>query len=64
MNKQQVIEYLKGISSDKYRRNVVRLGIPEENCIGVSTDEIRKLARKLGKSQELYNLNLQRANYQ
>lgn len=55
MNKEQVIEYLNGIGSDKYKRNVVRLGIPEENCIGVSTGEIRKLARKLGKSQELAN---------
>jgi len=55
MNKEQVIEYLKEIGSDRYKRNVLKMGIPQENSIGVSTGEIRKLARKVGKSQELAN---------
>lgn len=53
MNKEQVVKFLKEISSDKFKQNVVKLGIPEDNSIGVSTGDIRKLARKLEKSQEL-----------
>lgn len=35
--------------------NIVKMGIPEENSMGVSTGEIRKLAKKLGVSQSLAN---------
>jgi len=49
----EIIEYLKQISSEKYKNNVIKLGIPEECSIGVSTGEIRKLAKKIGVSHDL-----------
>lgn len=49
----EIIEQLKEMSSDKYKQNVIRMGIPEENSIGVSTGELRKMASKIGKSNEL-----------
>lgn len=55
MTKDEVIEYLNKISSDKFKKNVVKMGIPEENSIGVSTGDIRKLAKKIGVSQVLSN---------
>lgn len=55
MNKDEIIEYLNSISSDKFKNNVVKLGIPEKNSIGVSTGDIRKLAKKLGVNQKLAN---------
>jgi 3-methyladenine DNA glycosylase AlkD len=53
MEIESIIEYLKSIASQKYKDNVVKLGIPEENSIGVSTGEIRAYAKKLGKSNDL-----------
>lgn len=47
MTKDEIIEYLNEIRSDKFRKNIIKLGIPEEKSIGVSTGEIRKLARKI-----------------
>lgn len=44
---------LKQLSFDKYKANVVRMGIPEELCIGVSTGDVSKLAKTIGKSNEL-----------
>lgn len=49
----KIIEYLKSISSKKYKENVVKLGIPEESSIGVSTGDIRKLAKSIPKSNFL-----------
>lgn len=49
----EIIVELKGLSSEKYKASVVRLGIPEEESIGVSTGDIRKLAKTLPKSNEL-----------
>lgn len=48
-----IINKLKDCSSQKYKENVVRMGIPEENSIGVSTADIRKLAKEIGRSNEL-----------
>lgn len=48
-----IIDKLKGCSSQKHKENVVRMGIPEENSIGVSTADIRKLAKEIGRSNEL-----------
>ena len=48
-----IINKLKACSSQKYKENVVRMGIPEENSIGVSTADIRKLAKEIGRSNEL-----------
>ncbi len=48
-----IINKLKTYSSEKYKGNVVKMGIPEENSIGVSTADIRKLAKEIGRSNEL-----------
>lgn len=53
MNVNEIILQLNTMACEKYKKNVVRMGIPEENCIGVSTIEIRKLAPKIGKSNDL-----------
>ncbi|MGD8782732.1 MAG: DNA alkylation repair protein [Ignavibacteria bacterium] len=51
----RIIAELKQRSSEKYKRNVVRMGIPENHSIGVSTSDIRKLGKAIGVSQELAN---------
>jgi 3-methyladenine DNA glycosylase AlkD len=48
----EIILKLKSMSSEKYKANVVKMGIPEESSIGVSTGDIRKLAKGLKKSNE------------
>lgn len=49
----EIIIELKSISSEKYKANVIKMGIPEKNSIGVSTGDIRKLAKGIKKSNEL-----------
>lgn len=51
MNCEEIIGELKTKASDKYRANVVKLGIPKENSIGVSTSEIRGFAQAIGKGK-------------
>ena len=53
MNNRDIIEELQSLASEKYKANVVKMGIPEEHCIGVPTGEVRNIARKAGKSNEL-----------
>lgn len=53
MNCEEIIKQLHSWASPKYKANVVKMGIPEECSIGVSTAEIRKLAKELEKSNEL-----------
>ena len=53
MNTQEIITKLQEMASEKHKANVVKLGIPEENSIGVSTGDIRKLAKSIEKSNEL-----------
>lgn len=53
MNCEELIKALQGMSSEKYKENVVKLGIPRENSIGVSTGDVRKLAKEAGKSNDL-----------
>lgn len=53
MTCQEVIERLQSCASEKYKANVVKMGIPEACSIGVSTPEIRKVAGEIGKSNEL-----------
>lgn len=53
MNCKEIIEELKSQASEKYKANVVKMGIPEKYSIGVSTAQIRSLAKKTGKSNEL-----------
>ena len=53
MECREIMEELQSRASEKYKANVVRMGIPEECCIGVSTGEVRAIAKKAGKSNEL-----------
>jgi len=59
MTCEEIICQLQSMASEKYKANVVRMGIPAEKSMGVSTAEIRSLAKKLGKSgslaRELWN---------
>lgn len=48
----EIILKLKSLRSEKYKANVVKMGIPESNSIGVSTGDIRKLAKEIKKSNE------------
>lgn len=49
----EIIEELNANASQKYKANVVEMGIPEEYSIGVSTAVVRAIAKKTGKSNEL-----------
>ena len=49
----EIIEELKANASEKYKANVVKMDIPEEYSIGVSTAVVRAIAKKTGKSNEL-----------
>ncbi len=49
----EIIEELKANASEKYKVNVVKMGIPVEYSIGVSTAVVRAIAKKAGKSNEL-----------
>ena len=49
----EIIDYLKSISSEKYKANVTKLGIPEKQSLGVSILELRKLAKKMEPSNKL-----------
>lgn len=49
----EILSALRELSSEKYKANVVKMGIPEESSIGVSTGDIRKLAKEIGKSGEI-----------
>ena len=51
MNSLEIIEYLKSEASERYKNNIVRMGIPAEYCIGVSTAILRNFAKKLKKSK-------------
>ena len=53
MDGQEMINELRAQASEKYRENMIRMGIPAENSIGVATSVVRGLAKKAGKSQEL-----------
>ncbi len=53
MNSKEIMEELKAQASEKYKKNVVKMGIPEEFSIGVSTAIIRDFAKKIDKSNEL-----------
>lgn len=65
MNYQSIIEKLKTLSSEKYKKNVIKMGIPEKNSLGVSTSDIRKLAKSIPNSNQtayqLWNSNYHEA---
>lgn len=45
MNSKEIVDYLKSEASEKYKENVIKMGIPEKFCIGVSTSTLRKFAK-------------------
>lgn len=53
MNNEEIIATLKSLSNQKYRSNIIKLGIPENSSLGVTTKKIRKLAKTINKSNEL-----------
>lgn len=53
MTYREVMEELRACANDRYKSNVVKMGIPENGCIGVSTGDVRALAKKIGKSDDL-----------
>lgn len=65
MNYQTIIERLKALSSEKYKANVIKMGIPENDSLGVSTSDIRKLAKSIPNSNQtayqLWNSNYHEA---
>lgn len=62
MNSKEIVDYLKSEASEKHKENVIKMGIPEKFCIGVSTSTLRKFEKKLDKSNELA-FGLWNANY-
>lgn len=53
MKCQEILNELKILSSEKYKANVVRMGIPEDTSLGVSIANLRKLAKEVKKSNNL-----------
>lgn len=53
MDSREIILKLQSKASEKYKENVVRMGIPQEQCIGVSTGEVRNIVKKIEKSNKL-----------
>lgn len=51
MKIEEVLAFLEEHASEKYKKNVVKLGIPEEETIGVATADLRKLAKKMPKEK-------------
>ncbi|MGG5315961.1 DNA alkylation repair protein [Enterococcus sp. AZ072] len=47
----RILQYLQDEASDKYKQNIIKLGIPARDAIGVPTSELRKFARKLPKEK-------------
>ncbi|WP_086349585.1 DNA alkylation repair protein [Candidatus Enterococcus clewellii] len=51
MRVEEVLYFLEEHASEKYKKNVVKLGIPEAETIGVATSDLRKLAKKMPKDK-------------
>lgn len=52
MEIEEIVTSLKEQASEKYKNNVIKLGIPAENTIGVATTDLRKMARQLPKDSD------------
>lgn len=52
MDVNEIISYLEEAASEKFKQNIIKLGIPAENTIGVPTTELRKFAKKLPKEKD------------
>lgn len=53
MDCDEIISELQNLGSDKYKANVVKMGIPTDCSLGVSTGDVRALAKKVGTSNVL-----------
>ncbi|WP_440895452.1 DNA alkylation repair protein [Amphibacillus sp. Q70] len=53
MNCEEIIAELRSHASEKYQANVVSMGIPKAFSIGVPTTTVRKMAKKINKSNAL-----------
>lgn len=62
MTSNEILSELKALSSEKYKANVVKLGIPETCSIGVSTADVRKLAKKAGRDNFLAHELMENGN--
>jgi 3-methyladenine DNA glycosylase AlkD len=49
----EALAWLKHASSDKVRNGMARFGIPSDKALGVPVGEIRKFAKKIGRSHDL-----------
>lgn len=58
----EIITYFQDSSSEKFKKNIIKLGIPVEHTIGVPTSELRKFARKLPKDKDFLR-ELWQTNY-
>ena len=56
MNVDEVLAELHRYASPERKRKVARLGIPEENSIGVALPDIRRIAKQLGRSLSLIHI--------
>lgn len=53
MNSNEIINELKKMSDEKYKKNIIKLGIPEDRCIGVPMADLRKLSKNIKKDNDL-----------
>lgn len=58
----EIVTYLFAHASEKFKANVVKLGIPEDCSIGVPTTELRKFAKQIPKDK-LFLKELWQTNY-
>ena len=53
MNSNEIINELKKMSDEKYKKNIIKLGIPEDRCIGVPMADLRKFSKNIKKDNDL-----------
>ena len=53
MNYQDIIHQLHNLSCEKYKSHIIKMGIPESNCLGVPLQTLRQLAKTIGHSNQL-----------
>lgn len=53
MTVDEIIAELTALADEKFKKNVVKMGIPEKYSIGVSTGVLRRLAKRIGKANEV-----------
>ena len=56
MNSKEIIDYLKSEASEKYKENVIKMGIPEKFCIGVLRTPLCKIS-STGEIEQRFRLN-------